>query len=151
LIPKILSVVKALVAQKAVAVAPLPLRAIVLHSGVAEPLGNGVEVNVTVPVGVAVVLALVTLAVKVTLVPFVRGFAVAFEIVVFVVSMLVPLERNDRVQPVEESVHDGESYEIMDRLHVPLARAPLNALVKMPELSGVAAADEITVLGPGAG
>jgi hypothetical protein len=100
------STVKALVAQVAVAVAPLPLRAAALHSVVVEPLGYGVEVNVTVPVGVAEVLVLVTLAVKVTLFPFVSGFAVAFEIVVLVVSLLVPVERNDRVQPVKEAVQD---------------------------------------------
>ena len=63
--------------QVAVAVAPLPLRATALHSVVGEPPEYGVEVNVTVPAGVAEVLVLVTLAVKVTLFPFVRGFAVA--------------------------------------------------------------------------
>jgi hypothetical protein len=52
---------------------------------VGKPPELGVEVNVTVPVGAVLVLVLVTLAVKVTLFPFVRGFAVAPETVVLVV------------------------------------------------------------------
>jgi hypothetical protein len=79
------SVVNPVVAQVAVTVAPLPLKGASLHSVVAPLL------NVTEPVGVADVLVLVTLAVKVTPAPVETGFSVEPVMVVVVEALLVVL------------------------------------------------------------